>query len=499
MRVTGAPAGTPLRFATLDYYDGGVWGAGSRAGHGLASTRARRSSRSGSGSARRGDGKPATLQVTIPEGGYSDVWLPTVGQVTGVKFAGARADQLASRLWLNTDTSTAIVPDRLSAGDRYTMHVLLPTKVVRDKLPDVAVHRDRQPRREPGARLPRRAGRRLEPRRRGPVGRAAGGGRGDARRRRLHRRRHQELRRELLPRRATPAAGWPVSSGATQLAGNDEQYAATLALVANRLDIPTRVVMGAVLPEGGVVKGRDVHAWVEVQDEHRHVDPVAGQHLPARPQPEAQPAPVQDRRAEDRRPRAAAGRDQPAERAAGTRPGAERREPQEAPEEAVRPVGLAGRGCAGWSSTSLLPLLVLVGGLLADPRRQGLASAAARHPGHGDGPGRVGVGRPDEQRAVVRPRPAPPGHPAGAGRRARPTGRRERPCHAGQCAHLRTRHARRGRRRGLLGGDQRGAWRPAGQLRLLAPTALRRRPAAAVRPRAGDPGPAAAPCPPSPP
>ena len=54
--------------------------------------------------------------------------------------------------------------------------------------------------------------------------------------------------------------------GATQLAGNDEQYAATLALVANSFDIPTRVVMGAELPEGGVVKGKDVHAWVEVQD-----------------------------------------------------------------------------------------------------------------------------------------------------------------------------------------------------------------------------------------
>ena len=52
-----------------------------------------------------------------------------------MKFAGARADLLASRLWLNIDTSTAIVPDRVSAGDRYTMDVLLPTKVVRDKLP----------------------------------------------------------------------------------------------------------------------------------------------------------------------------------------------------------------------------------------------------------------------------------------------------------------------------------------------------------------------------
>jgi hypothetical protein len=54
--------------------------------------------------------------------------------------------------------------------------------------------------------------------------------------------------------------------GTTQLAGNDEQYAATLALVANRLNIPSRVVMGAIVPEGGVVQGQHVHAWVEVRD-----------------------------------------------------------------------------------------------------------------------------------------------------------------------------------------------------------------------------------------
>ena len=38
MRVTGAPAGTPLRFATLDYYDGGRLG---RRRAGRASTRPR--------------------------------------------------------------------------------------------------------------------------------------------------------------------------------------------------------------------------------------------------------------------------------------------------------------------------------------------------------------------------------------------------------------------------------------------------------------------------
>jgi hypothetical protein len=51
----------------------------------------------------------------------------------------------------------------------------------------------------------------------------------------------------------------------TQLAGNDEQYAAAYALVANRLGVPARVVLGAIPEAGGVVKGKDVRAWVEVK------------------------------------------------------------------------------------------------------------------------------------------------------------------------------------------------------------------------------------------
>jgi hypothetical protein len=47
--------------------------------------------------------------------------------------------------------------------------------------------------------------------------------------------------------------------------GNDEQYAAIMALLANRIGVPARVVMGAVVPQGGVVTGKDVQAWVELQ------------------------------------------------------------------------------------------------------------------------------------------------------------------------------------------------------------------------------------------
>ena len=52
---------------------------------------------------------------------------------------------------------------------------------------------------------------------------------------------------------------------APQIVGNDEQYAATMALIANDIGVPARVVLGAVVPESGVVTGSDVSAWVELR------------------------------------------------------------------------------------------------------------------------------------------------------------------------------------------------------------------------------------------
>ena len=48
--------------------------------------------------------------------------------------------------------------------------------------------------------------------------------------------------------------------------------ASTLALMGNRIGVPTRVVMGAITPGSGPVRGRDVHAWVEVRDSPDCVD-----------------------------------------------------------------------------------------------------------------------------------------------------------------------------------------------------------------------------------
>ena len=265
LRVEGAPAGTPLRFATLDAYDGSVWGAGSRAAQDSAQP-GTAFQQVGGRVSQRGEGEPTTLRVAVPDGGYRDVWLPTVGEVTGVEFAGGRADLLASRLWLNIDTSTAIVPDRLQPGDRYTMEAVLPGTVVRGDLPehlDVGSG-DLTPDEELSfldARIDALSGdsedawgqfRSIANAMKDDGAYTDGGVK-------------NSVESYYLAGHSLGRLGQFVA--ATQLAGDDEQYAATLALIGNRLSIPTRVVMGAEVPEDGVVRGKNVHAWVEVQDD----------------------------------------------------------------------------------------------------------------------------------------------------------------------------------------------------------------------------------------
>jgi hypothetical protein len=259
LRVTGLPAGTPVRFATLDSYDGLVWGAADRASDGTPFQQV------GSRIAPRTTGTSATATVTVPEGGYSGAWLPLAGSTTGVRFDGARGDELADALWLNTATETAVVPAIVQPGDSYAFDTVLGDDFS-TKLPaelDVAS----------GGQLAEdtsfvdakldawsgQAGSAWEKfasvaKVMAQDGAYTDGGTANS------------YEKVYLPGHGLGRLGRFV--GSTQLAGNDEQYAATLALVGNRIGIPTRVVMGAIPAADGVVKGKDVHAWVEVQQDN---------------------------------------------------------------------------------------------------------------------------------------------------------------------------------------------------------------------------------------
>jgi hypothetical protein len=59
-----------------------------------------------------------------------------------------------------------------------------------------------------------------------------------------------------------------------QPAGDDEQFAAAFALVANHLGVPARVVFGARPDAAGVVRGSAVHAWVELHIADRGWVPI---------------------------------------------------------------------------------------------------------------------------------------------------------------------------------------------------------------------------------
>lgn len=289
--VTGLPAGTPMRIAVLDTYDGSVWGAGNAAPAPVAGSPGGPSAQGASGAAqstsssaaafRRVGGRiavtapagvdPTSYAVTIPDGGWQDVWLPVAGTLTGVDFTGPRAGGLAADLRYNTTTGTGVLPARLLPGDGFELTAYL--EPVATELPtDLALAgsssstvastpavANSQSLAFLDARIDQWSGRESDTWRRllavasvlrGTGAYTDGGSAED----------HQN----------TYLAGHSLARitrfvKSAQLAGNDEQYAATLALVATRLGVPARVVVGAIPDGTGTVKGRDVHAWVEVE------------------------------------------------------------------------------------------------------------------------------------------------------------------------------------------------------------------------------------------
>ena len=258
LRVAGLPTGGLVRFATLDRYDGLVWGAADRTADGVPFQQVgSRIAASTSG------GRTADVDVTVPDGGYRGTWLPTVGDPTRIEFSGPRADELASELWLNTETDTAVVPAGLAGGETYSMTAVLPPTPAAELPEDLDVASGASTGVDTDF---------LDARIDAWTSRADGGAWSRLRAFATAMRTEgtytdggtpNSFEKVYLPGHAVSRLVRFV--GSTKLAGNDEQYAATLALVGQRLGIPSRVVMGAAPEANGDVRGRDVHAWVEVQ------------------------------------------------------------------------------------------------------------------------------------------------------------------------------------------------------------------------------------------
>lgn len=256
LQVTGLPPGTPVRFAVLDHYGGTVWTAGSGTAAGDGSGRFLRV---GARIPVAGNGTPVTARVTVGEA-YAAVpdlriWLPAAGSTTRVRFEGTGTQEREEAMRYNTGTGAALVLGGLAAGDTYLIEGFLPDPVVPEVVQAATPTVDGESSSicagylaatSPGSAGPAATVAAVAARLRDGGTYTDGAGKESV----------------FLPGHSV---GRLTGFLATTPAGNDEQYAAALALCASAAGLPARVVLGAVPDRQGVVRGRDVRAWVQVR------------------------------------------------------------------------------------------------------------------------------------------------------------------------------------------------------------------------------------------
>lgn len=268
LRVSGLPADGFVRIATLDTYDGVVYRVGGPDGAAASGTFERVPTTVDVRGVRG-----STVRVGVTVLGYRGVWLPTVGNLERVEFSGSGGDRDRGAFFYNGSSGTGAVVGGVRKGTRYDLTAVLPDQPTDDELArarpgDAAVP---TPRSVPdavrdtveaytgdaatdGAKLVAMV---RELKRNGYVSHGVGDDRAS-------RSGHGADRiQELLT--------------APTMIGDQEQYAAAAALMADQLGFPARVVMGFTAggdagrgtgraTAGGTTtfRGSDVTARVEV-------------------------------------------------------------------------------------------------------------------------------------------------------------------------------------------------------------------------------------------
>ncbi len=277
--VRNLPAGTPVRMAVMDRYDGKVWNLSDSSGAGAADYRRigtqirteRQQEKTKDGEQ---TGQPFTATFLIREG-FDHAWLPSAGQVDGID-----PDQDLQRkdFYFNKATDTALTDQTLQAGASYTVHGVAQNRPATRRIAD-SDPGDAQvpPLSDAPESLPKAA-----------ASMTSMQVRGGARALAIEERLHKEgwFSHGL-------AGDYPSPSGhgdyrinqllqGQAMVGDSEQYASAMALLARQMGLPSRVVLG-FLPknhDGSISRartrtqadgstridltGRDAQAWVEV-------------------------------------------------------------------------------------------------------------------------------------------------------------------------------------------------------------------------------------------
>lgn len=251
-QVKGLPSGIPVKIATLDDYNGTAWVASNTISQAKGTSTFQRI---GSTINAIDSGKKVSAQITI-DSGYSDVWVPAVGELTKIRFSGGDAALRAFRY--NLASSTGVMQAGLHQGERIRLDAVVPSQTSKDYSPFgepivspdyFGITQSKIAAWSGNANTPwdqlKNIGQWLV-----SNGKYSDGGNGNDAQSRF-------FAGHGLGRLTTMLS-------APEIVGDDEQYAALYALAAGQLGFPARVVLGAVPESDGTVQGKDVHAWVEV-------------------------------------------------------------------------------------------------------------------------------------------------------------------------------------------------------------------------------------------
>lgn len=255
-RFEGAAPGSRVRIAVLDDYDGQRWVAGADRAEDDHTDRFLRVSTRVDNPA-HGAARAHTVRVRHR---WELPWVPVVGALQTFDFAHGASQPRRDHLRLNRSTDTALLPGGLERGEDYVFTSVrgddrLSALMEAWPTPDESLHRAAAfldvPARawsagtESSMQAVLSIAAQLKAR-----GRYSDGAFG------------WETEFEPGHDRARLDRGF---INAPQMVGNDEQYAAAMALLANRVGVPARVAVGAVLGRDRVIRGSDISAWVELR------------------------------------------------------------------------------------------------------------------------------------------------------------------------------------------------------------------------------------------
>ncbi len=255
LRVDGLADGERIRLATLDTYDGVVFSVGSPTVSSASGSFVRVPS-----TVDQGDVDGQSVQASIALDGYRGVWVPTVGMLESVEFAGPDASTRRDAFFYNDVTGTAAVLGGVSAPDEYAIDAVRPDQPEKSAWSSLAPGSAVVP---PATGVPEEVAATLDRWTSGVEGAGA--------------RLVAMLNGIALEGYISHGVGEdepPSRSGhsadriselltAPRMIGDAEQYATLAALMAREIGFPSRVVMGFV-PEAGVVRGGNVSAWIEI-------------------------------------------------------------------------------------------------------------------------------------------------------------------------------------------------------------------------------------------